>query len=255
MAKKPDSKISARLTPEVREILQKPRVFRQLPDTSLVSAEIDGQRMIFTVGDRNDRIQKKHWRGKFYEPDELAAIAECFPKGGVFCDVGANVGNHSLYALKYLGAAKSILFEPNPVAYRLLVSNILLNGVADRCDLSHLGLGIAEDEGMGFGLALRDGNLGAARLVEGEGSIEMASGDACLKDQTIDFMKIDVEGMEMDVLKGFKAVIRRDRPVIFLELEKVNEAAFAEWAEAEGYAITEEVRSFAHNRNVVVHPA
>ncbi|MFZ1728189.1 MAG: FkbM family methyltransferase [Albidovulum sp.] len=249
------SNIPARVSPEVHEILQNLRVFRQLPDTSIISTEIDGQRMIFTVADRDDRIQKKHWRGKFYEPDELAEIARHFPKGGVFCDVGANVGNHTLFALKYLGAAKSIVFEPNPVAYRLLVSNILLNGVADRCDLSHLGLGIAEDSGQGFGLALRDGNLGAARLIEGEGSIEMASGDACLADQKVDFMKIDVEGMEMDVLKGFKAVIRRDRPVIFLELEKVNEKDFATWALAEDYSITEEVRSFAHNRNVVARPS
>ena len=58
----------------------------------------------------------------------------------------------------------------------------------------------------------------------------------------------------MDVLNGFKAVIRRDHPVIFLELEKVNEEAFATWSQAESYVITEEVRSFAHNRNVVARP-
>jgi Met-10+ like-protein len=55
-------------------------------------------------------------KGVFYEREELEIIATHF-KGGTFVDIGANVGNHSIFAAKFLGASKVIAFEPNPTAY------------------------------------------------------------------------------------------------------------------------------------------
>ena len=222
--------------------------------TQVVRAQIDGQGVFFCVRNPDDRIQRKHSRGKFYEPEELALIAAHFPKGGVFCDVGANVGNHSLYALLFLEAAQAVVFEPNPDAYTLLLANLALNRVADRADLSHLGCGLSDMAAEGMVLDLRDNNLGATRLVVGNGGIPVRTGDAMLAGRRVDFIKMDVEGMEMQALRGLEATIDACKPAIFLELEHTNRPDFLEWIAARGYRLAHEGRRFRMNQNLLILP-
>ena len=224
--------------------------------TRVVRAWIEGRPVLFCIRNPADRIQRKHSRGRFYEPDELALIKAHFPRGGVFCDVGANIGNHSLYALLYLGAAQAIVFEPNPGAYELLIANLALNRVADRVDLSHLGYGLSDRDQTGLQLQLHDNNLGATRLVAGagEGGIAVRTGDAMLAGRRVDFIKIDVEGMEMAALRGLEATIAACHPAIFLELEHDNRTDFLAWIEAQGYRLAHEGRRFQHNQNLLILP-
>src|SRR5688500_7711411 len=51
----------------------------------------------FFVANEGDHIQRFHLQGRFYEAEELELIGRYF-RNGVFVDIGANVGNHSLYA-------------------------------------------------------------------------------------------------------------------------------------------------------------
>ena len=86
----------------------------------------NGQQVSMFVVNEWDYIQAHHLKGRFYEQEELELIGRHF-KGGVFVDVGANIGNHTIYALKFLGATKVIAFEPNPAAARILKVNLALN--------------------------------------------------------------------------------------------------------------------------------
>ena len=52
-----------------------------------------------------------------------------------------------------------IPLEPNPAAYRLLVSNFILNDLLEKADLSALGFGISNRRQVGFGLSARENNL------------------------------------------------------------------------------------------------
>ena len=70
----------------------------------------------------------------------------------------------------------------------------------------------------------------------------------------IDFLKVDVEGMELQVLRGFAATIAACKPPIFLEVDHTNNAGLLEWADAAGYEIAMEGRSFKKNRNVLLAP-
>ncbi len=221
----------------------------------IVRTVIEGQPVFFSVLNQKDRIQRKMWRGNFYEPEELEIIRAHFPKNGIFCDIGANVGNHSLFSLIYLGASKSIVFEPNPGAYDLLVLNMILNGVSDRVDFSFLGCGLSDHAEENVGLALREGNLGATRLVSGEGEVSILPGDTMLSGAKVDFIKIDVEGMEIAVLGGLKETIAANRPPIFLEIEHVNRDALEAWLSDAGYQIAVEGRQFQHNGNLLLLPA
>ena len=88
----------------------------------------------------------------------------------------------SLYALKYLGAGAALAFEPNPIAYELLLSNMILNGVLDRVDATLLGYGLTDvADAPAMDLAMRDKNLGATQLIAatGEGAIPVRRGMTC----------------------------------------------------------------------------
>lgn len=84
-----------------------------------------------TPGARNHEL----WRASTYqtkEPDTMEWI-RTHVRGGVLYDVGANIGQYSLYAAKLRGGALSVLaFEPEALNHAKLVRNIVLNGLSGR---------------------------------------------------------------------------------------------------------------------------
>ena len=64
----------------------------------------------FLVRSQSDYIQSHFLTGHFYSEPELKLIQQHY-RGGVFLDVGANVGNHSLFAAKVLNAPRVIAVE------------------------------------------------------------------------------------------------------------------------------------------------
>jgi FkbM family methyltransferase len=225
------------------------------PAGQVVRSVIDGQPVFFTLTNIYDVIQMQHLAGRFYEPDELEIIREHCPKNAVFADIGANIGNHSLFALRFLGVRKLIPFEPNPVAVAVLTSNLGLNGGLDRCDLSHLGLGLSDRAQDGLTIELDEPyeNLGGGRLVAG-GDLRVIRGDDALSQEDVDFIKIDVEGMEMQVLGGLAQTIARCRPIFFIEVDEANRAAFLAWVEANDYAVAATFRRYTVNENFLLKP-
>lgn len=222
---------------------------------AIVSNEIFGRKISFFVTDKNDVIQRWHADGRFYEEEELAIISEFFPRGGVFVDVGANVGNHTIFVAKYLYPKDIILFEPNPQTVPLLMFNISLNDLREVVDLSHLGVGLSDTEGKAQTWA-PPGNLGATRLRASNGAdgLPLIRGDDVLMGRQIDFIKIDVEGMEMKILSGLCGTIARWRPSMFIEVENVNVEAFIEWANSYAYQVLRKYRRYKANENYIVVP-
>ena len=149
------------------------------------------------------------------------------------------------------------MFEPNPIAYELLLSNMILNGVLDRIDAGLLGYGLTDlADAPAMDLTMRDKNLGATQLIAsaGEGSITVRRGDDLLAGRRIDFLKVDVEGMELQVLRGFQRTIAACRPPIFMEVDHLNNPALLAWADEAGYEVAVEGRSFRKNRNILLAP-
>lgn len=226
------------------------------PAGQVVRAMIGGKPVFFTLTNPKDVIQKEHMAGRFYEPEELEIIRKYCPKSAVFADIGANIGNHSLFALKVLGVKKLIPFEPNPVAIAVLTSNLGLNGELARCDLRHLGLGLSDRAQAGLGMEVDKPmkNLGGGRLVEG-GDLQVIPGDQALADEAVDFIKIDVEGMEMQVLGGLAETVARCRPVFFIEVDEKNRADFLAWVESNDYQVAATFRRYPVNENFLLKPA
>ena len=220
----------------------------------MVRSMIWGQPVFFTITQPRDAIQKKHRQGRFYESEELEIIRRYFKPGSVFVDIGSNIGNHELFALKFLYASRAILFEPNPTAIAVLRSNIEMNGLEDRCDMSFLGYGLSDVAAEGMTMDVPLGNLGGGRMVAGEGAQETRRGDDLLGDTPVHFIKIDVEGMEMQVLAGLSRVIAACRPAMFIEVDNENAADFETWVRDNGYAVQAKHKRYRSNRNFLITP-
>lgn len=225
-------------------------------DGVICSNEIDGRAVRFFVSNRLDHIQQHHLKGEFYEQKELMLITQHFEQGGVFADIGANVGNHSLYVGLFLAPSAIIPFEPNPAVQPTLKINLLLNRLSHIVEDTHIDVGLSDTSGHAEIIISDTQNLGGAKLqsAEGAGSIQVMQGDLALGDRKVDFIKIDVEGMEMRVLAGLEMTIKRCRPKIFIEIDNSNVAAFTQWVADNEYRVVERFRRYEGNENYLVIP-
>lgn len=224
------------------------------PLAQIVRTTVHGEPILFTVNNPQDSIQKRHMRGEFYEPEELAIIARHFPFGGSFLDIGANVGNHTLYVGKFLRAARIVCIEPNPPAIALLESNVWLNGLSGVVDGSFLGVGLSDSARQKMSIVTPDRNLGGSRVVEGEGDLRLDRADQLLAGQRFDFVKIDVEGMELAVLSGMSGLLADHRPKMFIEVDRRNAAGFEMWLAEAHYTVLEEFKRYRTNTNHLIAP-
>lgn len=214
----------------------------------------NGQDVSFFVVNEWDYIQAHHLKGTFYEQEELELIGRYF-KGGVFVDVGANIGNHTVYALKFLGASRVIAFEPNPAAALLLKVNLALNDLALLVD--HRLAGLSNVHAGAKLVAPSHKDIGSTRVSVGGGDSDclVLPGDDALADEpVIAMIKIDTEAMELQVLDGLTATLARHRPMLFVEVDDTNSEAFLAFADRHGYAVAETYRRYAANSNFLLVP-
>lgn len=202
------------------------------------------------IANPDDAIQRCHCRGEFYEVPELEIIRDNIAADGVFVDVGANVGNHSLFAARL--ASKVIALEPGLLQHTLLSVNIALNGLSDKIVLHRLGL--SDRAELSRLLTPNDDNLGGSRIApESQGEfVRLAVGDEVLRDVPVTFLKIDVEGHEMKALQGLADTIARRRPKILIEVDAVNTTSFTEWCARHRYVIASRNRRYEANENFFI---
>ncbi|MEO0745613.1 MAG: FkbM family methyltransferase [Pseudomonadota bacterium] len=239
------------MIPKVKRVSR--RLRRGLPVQSgpltLVHTRVAKRRVTFCINNPRDIIQRVHLSGQFYETPELMALRNVFPRGGTLIDIGANIGNHTVFAALIWGAGRVIPIEPNPLAFGLLIQNVLVNRQDAVVDFSHLGVGLSDAAADGFAMQERKRNLGAAKMLPGEGDLSVVRGDVLLNGVRADLIKIDVEGMEMNVLAGLEGLLTTDRPMMLIEVDNHNASAFADWTTAHDYACAATVSRGRSNRN------
>ena len=151
-----------------------------------------------------------------YEERMLTAMAAGLDPGDVVVDVGANIGNHTLY-LAAVAGCRVVAYEPNPELVSGLRGSIEANALQDQVTVREVGVHSRSARGVLAGLNAE--NLGAQSiaLAEAEGDFGVVALDEETFPGRVAAMKIDVEGAELEVLRGARDVITRDRPRLFVE--------------------------------------
>lgn len=201
----------------------------------------------------NAGIEREQTRGLFFEAAELEHLSVRLGPGRRIADVGANTGNHTVYFAGPMRARSVVPFEPLPEVAAVLASAVRRNHLGN-VDLTKLGLGVSDREGRARAVRSERGGFGAARLeADAGGEIPVVRLDDVLTDGA-DFLKIDVETMEMNVLTGAEKIIKRYRPVIFIEISNDNVSLFMDWVGTARYRI-ERIFSDKGHSNYLIAPA
>lgn len=189
---------------------------------------------IFLPYQDTDYIQKKIANEKRpYELEMLVDIAARAERGDLILDIGANIGNHTLYLAATKGA-KVVAFEPNPDLASGIRHSIALNGLDSLVSVRQVGIGKSFSRGT-FKEAIVE-NLGGQSIQAGEGDIEIVPLDSIEFDQTVKIIKIDVEGMELPALQGAKRLIERDQPLLYIEcMDESDYKRVSLWLDEYGY--------------------
>lgn len=172
----------------------------------------------FTI-EVEDRIMEDHYkRGELCEYHMLDWIERNIPRGGIWIDAGANVGNHTLpFAL---WADVVVALEPMTVNYDMLLSNIEASGLVDKVSALKYGAGEKYSH-MGAVLGGTGQNCQWILTEDGEGPKvpvlpidDLVSGSVA----PVRLIKLDVEGMEEAAIAGAWKTIRRFLPDLFVEI-------------------------------------
>lgn len=167
-------------------------------------------------------------RGIFVYRDAIEPEFECLERflvpGGVFLDIGANTGIYTIKAARYFSRAggKVLAIEPFPDVLKVLEASIRANGFSNVrsrnfCASDHTGSGTLwrnfEKPNL-FSLVQRDEKASSF-------PVQTVTVDDLVRQENldrVDYVKIDVEGAEREVLEGAKRTIDTFRPIVQVEV-------------------------------------
>jgi FkbM family methyltransferase len=174
----------------------------------------------------------------FYEERQLRHLRdkEIIPPRAHVVDVGAYIGNHTVFFSKILGAAVVHAFEPAPDSAQLLRANIELNDL-EGVTVHECGLG-AEATG-GRIWKQHPTNRGSTRIEVKPGAIPIKRLDDFQLDE-LDFLKVDTEGMAGLVFDGAEETIAQHRPAVLCEIVEDDERRVVEILRRHGYRVTKD---------------
>jgi len=182
------------------------------------------------------------------EQDIMAVLIKLFnnikkSNGNInFLDIGANQGNFSLLSL-FNTNIKCFSFEPNPNTFESLKENIYLNNLSDRVFTYNIGLSSKleilelkipldrQDNGLStFGKNPKerfsyDDKSGEYEIV----NVSCKTLDSVflqLGIESVDVIKLDTEGAELDIIRGGEGVLRKFKPPIIMEFSNQNASLF-----------------------------
>jgi len=177
-------------------------------------------------GFQHDLITSQLRRYGAHQRNELAMLLSFVRPGDTVLDIGANIGTFSIPLAARTGDQGHVYsFEADREIFQVLEQNITLNGLSNVTAMNAI---VSQNAGR-YRKAEVAGNLGATSfyLDDSHGangmpvvSIDDWMASHSLKHRNIDLIKIDVEGMDVDVLRSCTATLQRCKPVVYIEVSE-----------------------------------
>ena len=156
-----------------------------------------------------------------YEKSEAKVMEEKIKGGNIVVDVGANIGLHTLNMARIVGNTGQVFaFEPDPSNFKILGKNVKVNNYKNII-LEQKAVG----DKHGRATLYQSDNPGMHRIfpqtkAKGQVQVELTSLDKYFIDSNlvdkINFIKIDVEGLEFSVLKGMENILKNNKKIKIL---------------------------------------
>ena len=209
----------------------------------LDNAKIDARYGVFDLPDwRDDLIIKSLRKYGEWAEEEIKVISQFILPGSTIIDAGAFIGTHARAFSYHVGHEGIVYaFEPQRNVFSYLEKNC---GNAEIKNIFCFNYALGAFNGLAKIGNISDKNRGATSLIlEGMSIHSSENSDfanvKCLDNfnvERIDFIKADIEGMEFDLLMGAKIKIEKHRPVIFTEVNSLNNSCHLFfWAQENNY--------------------
>jgi FkbM family methyltransferase len=150
----------------------------------------------------------------------------------IFLDIGANIGWYTTLIAKTFPNSACHSFEPHPLIYSALSENVKVNNL-NNVSINNIGLSdspgtatLNQFAGLGHGHSSIEK---VEKKVNNTFDIELTTLDSYIKEndiKNIDLIKIDVEGAELDVLRGSTSMMTKNQPVWVIEMNKETAEKF-----------------------------
>jgi len=173
---------------------------------------IDGQKMFL---DHADSLRLSI--NRVYEEFETAVVKKLIEKNDIVVDIGANIGYYTLIFARAVGKeGKVFAFEPEPTNFDLLTKNLEINNYKNVVFVKKA----VSKRNEKTCLYINNENLGGHTMIDFKESndfieIESVRLDDYFNDLDvkINFIKIDIEGFEIEAIKGMTSILRKNDDV------------------------------------------
>ncbi|HBO9849838.1 FkbM family methyltransferase [Pseudomonas aeruginosa] len=182
------------------------------------------QKEIVVLGQRRSILGDPDYLGRMgeeFEPETTSLLATLCDADATAMDIGANIGLTSLALSSICHSGAVIAIEPVPHTFELLSKNLATAGIRN---VSTINVAVGAGEGS-VSMFVDERNLATSFVVDIDSDssqeIPLTSLDSLVSlsgVERLDFIKIDVEGCELEVLKGAESTLNRFKPVVMLEM-------------------------------------
>ena len=225
----------------INKVLTSLPILKRLYPSILTSIFILANKNIFTIKFKNtfmkinilDPVDKEIFFKNTYEERQMKFLMDNikYSKNAIFIDIGANKGVYSLTLAKKFKKLTIYAYEPVLNTFKCLLHNIYLNKLTNR--IKTFNFGLSDTAGIKKMVSIKRKNFIQSggysfkinKLLQKDNVIE--NYDTKIGDKVLNFVnkklfiKVDVEGYELNVLKGIKSLLKRNK--VFIQIEIFNQ--------------------------------
>ncbi len=192
-----------------------------------------------------------------FSQEEAELFAQIVKPGHVVVEVGANIGAHTVALAQQAGLTGLVLaFEPQRIVFQTLCANMALNSIPNvHCLQNAVGAapGLIKIPLLDYGKPNNFGGLALGSWQTGE-QVTVVTIDS-FNLQQCNFIKMDVEGMEEDALRGAAQTIQRHKPVLYVENDKAEKSeSLIRYIDSIGYNMYWHTPNYFNPRNFAGYP-